>query len=258
MEKILAVIDTGVNLNHPIFEGKDIICYQVMDDGYIYIREKNNCDLLGHGTGVCGIIIKECPSIKMYVYRVFESEYITTEEKIFYALKHIEKTNICSVIHMSLGINYFSTKLEEECKHLKDMGKVIIAAFDNTGAISYPAAFPCTLGVDIDTRCSKRKGYHYYENNIVSIGVMGGIFRVANLEGTYSLNQGSSFAAAFFTGYIMNMCEKSENHKELIERIINNATNVVDTKRKILDIDEKMPFEIKGQYYFLIIKKCMH
>lgn len=250
MEKnTIAIIDTGIDKTHPIFNGKQIIeSYIVLEDGSIDVNVENG-DCLGHGTGVSGIIIKGCPDVNIIHYKVFDNEYITSDFKLLSALRHIRMNKEINIIHMSLGINTNSSQLYNECKLLNEAGKLLIAAFDNSGYVSYPAAYDCVIGVDIDSNCKKRDEYIFYENNIINIGVMGGMFRVADVNHEYAIRQGTSYAAAFFTGHVANIVAQEMKHAEYEQAIKDNAIKVVCCEKK-LDITEDIPFKINRAMVF--------
>lgn len=109
------------------------------------------------------------------------------------------------IVHMSLGVNYESSELNDLCKQIYDNGNVIVAAFDNTGTISYPACLEYVIGVEADERCVKRSDFICPYGEIVNVYAKGGFHRVSGIKDTYVIKQGNSMSAAYVTGFISLM-----------------------------------------------------
>lgn len=80
-----------------------------------------------------------------------------------------------------------------------------IAAFDNDGAVSYPAAFDCVIGVDASPNCKNVSEYEFVENSIINLRAKGGIQKLAWTTPEYVIVQGSSFACAYMSANILNL-----------------------------------------------------
>lgn len=79
-----------------------------------------------------------------------------------------------------------------------------MAAFDNMGAMSYPAAFDCVLGVTGCASCRKINDFVYFYDTIVNIGAKSGLQRVAWVKPSYLFITGNSFACAHVTHQIIS------------------------------------------------------
>lgn len=60
-------------------------------------------------------------------------------------------------------------RLKFLCNKIKNQGTIIVAAYDNTGAISYPAYFESVIGVDSSPKVNKRYEYEFVMNSCVNI-----------------------------------------------------------------------------------------
>lgn len=69
--------------------------------------------------------------------------------------KILHGENNYNVIHMSVGLEYYSRELENVCRELFRKGTIIVNAFSNDGGISYPAAFKTVIGVDANPSIGK-------------------------------------------------------------------------------------------------------
>jgi len=67
----VAILDTGIDLNHPVF--KDFIARDQIGGFYDFINESSiPVDDNGHGTHVSHLLLKTAPYSRIYVARVFE------------------------------------------------------------------------------------------------------------------------------------------------------------------------------------------
>ena len=166
---IVAVVDTGVQLDHPALAGH-ITAVQadfvdgdgiandepngVDDDGDGYIDEAT-----GHGTHVAGIIQLMAPNAQIMPVRALDSEgrgnTFLIAEAILFAVE-----NGATVINLSLGTVEESDLLEDVLEEAAESGVIVVAAAGNLGTTQamYPAADECALGVTaigpIDTKSS--------------------------------------------------------------------------------------------------------
>lgn len=193
MKKVL-VIDSGV-AKHPRL--KDVkICttgfrnQHTLDDIY---------DKVGHGTAVVSLISKgiRVDEIEVYVIRLFNDFFECTITNLIECLEYVVKNNIYDVINMSFGITagdeyYQIEKLRILCEKIEMKGTIIVSAFDNDGAISYPAFFNEVIGVDTSYKINKRTEFEYVHNSCVNILGYGKNQKVAWNNPLYTIIEGNS------------------------------------------------------------------
>lgn len=201
----IVIVDTGIEIEHSIFKNT----YNLHCFGVDYIRGKlrivDYCqDEIGHGTAVTGIIATKCPSAEICIIKIFGSVFDVSQERLFFALDYIEKNVRCRIINLSLGITCYSVELEGICERLKEKGCVIISAFDNEGAISYPAAFSSVIGVDASEKCKRPDCFIVKTDTLVDVLAYGYNHRVAWLNNSYIFTRGSSFSTAYITAKLYN------------------------------------------------------
>ncbi|MDC0450493.1 S8 family serine peptidase [Nitrosopumilus sp.] len=133
----IAVIDTGVDFNHPdLFgwgpDGKVI-------GGYNFIKENElPMDINGHGTKVAGIIAADGNTLgvahkaKILAYKVSEDGEGVSSELI---RKAIEKAieDKADIINISLGVNKTNSKIDSAVNHAWDNGIFVVTAAGNDG-----------------------------------------------------------------------------------------------------------------------------
>lgn len=273
MKKIsIVVIDSGVSKNSRYLKNiKMTLALKQGNDGENSIIEESPKDFIGHGTAVIDIICSENPDVNIISVRICENEIQIGENELAYVLQYIYENLEVDLINISAGITYLQSDkiLKNICKKLLFKGVLIIAAFDNDGAITYPAAFDEVIGVDVlETRENK---IWIKKNSIVDVYIKNKYYR------TYWLNKrtvvrGTSFATAYFTGVLSkkisdyskviskeivlkdfdkienkeneyyNLCGPEFEIKKAIVFPINKESDV------LLRFKENLPFDINGVY----------
>ena len=134
---IVAVIDTGVDFNHPdLFgwgpDGKVI-------GGYNFIREDElPLDTNGHGTQVTGIIAADgqaigvAPKAKILAYKVSEDGEGVSSELIIRAIEKAIEDG-ADIINISLGVNKTNAKIDRAVNIALEAGIFVVTAAGNDG-----------------------------------------------------------------------------------------------------------------------------
>ncbi|WP_251548641.1 S8 family peptidase [Neobacillus muris] len=199
----IAVVDTGVDLDHPDLAGRLIEGYNAVDDN------NNPDDDNGHGTHVAGIIASKTNNgegvagITWYnpimPVKVMNSDgsggSFDVAEGIRWAVDHG-----ANVINLSLGNYQSSTLLEDAISYALSKDVVVIAAAgnDNTNQSSYPAAYPGVLGVAAVDSNGKRAEFSNY-GDYIDIAAPGVDIASTYLQGEYAALSGTSMAAPHVT-----------------------------------------------------------
>lgn len=198
----IAVVDTNVFCGHPILAGVHIEVKNVLG------MENTNKEC-GHGTAVCSIIVKECPYVDLTVFPIFESSMDSIEvENLESVLIYIgENDTVYDIINLSNGVVELENpdKLYKICKRITDKGTIIVAAYDNSGIMTYPACFSNVIGVDTTQRINYAKEFEFVENSPINIRGYQRQQRVAWDKPNYIFTKGSSFVTPYITGIIANI-----------------------------------------------------
>jgi len=133
----IAVIDTGVDFNHPDLlgwgpEGKVVGGYNFIQDGELPMD--NN----GHGTQVAGVIAADgqikgiAPKAKILAYKVSEDGNTVSSELI---IKAIEKAieDKADIINISLGVNKTNTQIDSAVTKALENEIFVVTAAGNDG-----------------------------------------------------------------------------------------------------------------------------
>nr|WP_246351674.1 S8 family serine peptidase [Deinobacterium chartae] len=140
----VAVIDTGVDLTHPAFEGA-IDTAQAVDliDGDNVPQEVGSYRTdaaYGHGTGVAGVILQIAPRAKILPIRALNpdgsGDATVVTEAIVYAVDHG-----ADIINLSLGSAEALESVRGALSYAASHGVIVVAAAGNTnsGQVHYPA-----------------------------------------------------------------------------------------------------------------------
>ena len=152
---------------------------------------------------------------------------------------------------MSLGIAYDNNEIRCICKKIVDRGIIIVAAFDNAGSISYPAAYPFVLGVDASAKCVRNEDFIFVKNSPVNLMAKGGVQRLAWKNNSYVLAQGASFAAAHISAYIIEHYEEilksGDTARDYLEK---HAKEILECKVSTEREDNNSCREIKNAAVF--------
>ena len=134
---VVAVIDTGVDFNHPdLFgwgpEGKVI-------GGYNFIQEgQPPMDTNGHGTQVAGVIAAEgelngiAPKAKILAYKVSEDGEGVSSELIIKAINKAVEDG-ADIINISLGVNKTNDKIDRAVDYALEKEIFVVTAAGNDG-----------------------------------------------------------------------------------------------------------------------------
>jgi subtilisin family serine protease len=155
---VVAVIDTGVQQNHPRLANRlttaryDFVDNDTSPNDASNGKDDNANGLIdegtGHGTHVAGIILLVAPKAKIMPLRALDTEGTGNEfsvaQAIYFAINHG-----AHVINTSLGTLAKSELFEDSARAATQRGVVVVAAGGNLNSRDeqYPGAANCSIGV---------------------------------------------------------------------------------------------------------------
>ena len=156
----IAVIDTGVDLDHPEFLGRIVAGYDFVDDDSI--ADDGN----GHGTHVAGTIAgaNDGTGITGVAYdaaimplRVLGNDGYGWTSDIISAGRWAAD-NGAHVINLSLGVSGYSQAMADAISYASGRGSVVVMAAGNSGGMApeYPAAHAIDHGIAVGAVDSNR------------------------------------------------------------------------------------------------------
>lgn len=196
MKKIkLAILDSGVRIDHPAFINKTINGFSLRVDGNSVKRNEEFNDNIGHGTAIFYLIDKFTDNVEITNIKIYDLNLELMQRDLEILLDYIYQNYDYDVINISMGFISCGnvTNLQRICDAFYAKGTIIVSAFDNNGAVSFPAALNNVVGVDGQENI---KDYVYVENSIINIiGRLENV-RVAWLKPDYIIVKGNSFLCA--------------------------------------------------------------
>ena len=226
----IVIIDSGFS-PHPGIRSapRDLMTLTVSEEGNVDVFQGAS-DTLGHGTAVYSIISSELSEIAdIIVLKAFYDTMYTDENYLISALQFCIDNLSPDIVHMSNGITCCANLqlLKQVCAQAFQRNIYIVAAFDNFGAITYPASLKETIGVDVSNDI--RSGFIYSGRDDVNLILPNLSIRVPWLNGTYFTCNGTSFNACYAT---IMICKKmyagALSRKELMDYFKANATMVIE------------------------------
>lgn len=163
---IVAVIDTGLDINHPYFAGKiwnnekEIAGNGIDDDANGYIDDVNGWNFSGlnnnvfddnnHGTHVAGIINQVALDAKIMPIKSLNSSGFGGISFIAKGIVYAAN-NGANVINLSLGGSLPTNILLSAIKYATSKGSVVVMAAGNSGSATpiYPAAYANQYGIAV-------------------------------------------------------------------------------------------------------------
>jgi len=234
----IAILDSGVRKGHPAFESKAVegFSLKVTETGEIQ-KGYDFEDTIGHGTAVyylikCLIPIADIVNIKIY----FDQAEIHQSD-FEYILEFIYNNFQFDIINISMGIvNCCSTmKMQAICDKFYQRNTIIVSAFDNEGAVSFPAALDHVVGVDGSESLLDIKDYIIKQNSIVNIVGKSKYQKVAWTFPDYNIVKGNSFTCCYVTAIISNLLQN--NGSKRLQELLFSGKSIHHTT-------EKLPFKI--------------
>ena len=241
----VAVIDTGIDLDHPSFKGKlDLTNAMDYIDGDTVPQEVNSNTSgdfsagYGHGTSVASLILQVAPKATILPIRVLDAngggDTATVTTAINYAV-----SKGANIINLSLGSETASPALNAAVQYAVSKGIAVVCAAGNTGTTSmiYPAASAKGIrtstegsGVmsvgSVDTLFRKSKFSSYGTN--LDLTAPGEGLTAAFPGNRYSKVSGTSFAAPVVTG-VLALSSSTRVPNTTASQVVNMLRIVKDT-----------------------------
>lgn len=141
----VAVIDTGLDLTHPMFKNRLAPATEWRDfiDNDNNPQEVSGGKSYGHGTAVAGLILQVAPRTTILPIRVLGSDGRGDTARIISAIDYAISAG-AQVINLSLGTNGWTSALYTICGAAKQKGVRIVASSGNNGmkdGITSPAQY---------------------------------------------------------------------------------------------------------------------
>ena len=213
---VVYLLDSGVKLDHPEFEGADIECLYSLTDDFV--------DRKGHGTALASVIVgKTCgiTNTKLKVVKLFDTEVPTRLSDFLGAMDAVYNdfatNNLYGIMNCSWAIER-NEYVEAKMQKLFFAGVQIVVAAGNTGddiGNVTPAAMPESIVVGAYNSSLLPCDFSDYTGtsaiSVTSGSTNGGKLSgwapgediyVATLDGSYNFGAGTSMSAAIHSAIL--------------------------------------------------------
>jgi subtilisin family serine protease len=242
---IVAIIDTGVDPNHPVLypvllRGYDFTRNQpgasewldlsstgistttsqnaqpvkvqqssaaVLDQSSAAVLDGGPYSAFGHGTMTSGLVHLVAPKARILPLKAFSSNGTGNLSNIVAALYYAVQ-NKANVVNMSFDLSYPSPALSQAISHANKAGVVLVAAAGNedSSARVYPASVSgSVVGIASTTDWDTRSSFSNYGSADVWIAAPGENVISTYPGGTYGSESGTSFSSPLVAGTVALM-----------------------------------------------------
>jgi subtilisin family serine protease len=200
---VVAVIDTGIQTDHPDLDGKVVAGYDFVDD------DTSAYDGQGHGTHVAGTVAAEtnnstgvagtCPGCRLMPVRVLNNSGSGSLSDVAAGITWAAD-NGADVINLSLG-GPSSTAMQRAVDYAWGRGVFLACAAgnSNTSARSYPAGYTNCFAVASTTSSDRRSAFSNY-GTWVEVAAPGSSIYSTYPTSRYGTLSGTSMATPHVAG----------------------------------------------------------
>jgi len=224
---VVAVIDSGVDPNHPDLAG-------AIADSY---DAANGEPPHPHGTGMAGAIASRyrllgvAPGVKLIAIKAFDESATSAEATSYAILKGLDyaMSRNVRIINMSFAGPH-DPMMERSLKTAHDKGVILIAAAGNAGPKSpplYPGADSSVIAVTA-TDYTDKPFAMANRGKYIAVAAPGVDVMVPAPAGAYQLTTGTSVAAAHVSGVAALLLEKhpEADAQTILEVLTSSATRL--------------------------------
>ncbi len=202
----VAILDTGVDAEHPALEGAVAGCHEVTRAGRSFrCQPTDQGDPVGHGTACAGIIHSIAPQAELHSVRVMGRDAAGTLDQLLFGIAWAVDQDM-DVINLSLGT--VQKRSQDKLRELVDLayfkGQIVVAAANNQGVVSYPAHFASLIAVDNEAFPDPNT-FEYRLGQPIELVANGIYVKAPSPGGSYRLFTGTSFACPHVTGQVARL-----------------------------------------------------
>ncbi|QCV55125.1 peptidase S8 [Thermoactinomyces vulgaris] len=229
----VAIVDTGVDYNHPDLQGKVIKGKDFVDNDDDPMDENmhgTHCAgiaaaLTNNGVGIAGM----APKVKILAERVLDANGSGTLDSVAQGITHATDQG-ADVISLSLGSPQGASTLENAVNYAASKGAVVVAAAGNesTSAPSYPAYYEKAIAVAATDSNDKIASFSNY-GSWVDVAAPGVNILSTVPGGGYQTASGTSMATPLVAGQAALLASQGKSASEIRQAIEGTADQISGT-----------------------------
>jgi subtilisin family serine protease len=201
----VAVIDTGIDFNHPLFAGRIAGAYYDFIDNDSNPTDEPNGPASGHGTFVAGLVSLAAPLATIMPVRAFSPDGKGTSFNIAKAIRFAHD-NGATVINMSFGLMEQDGLISDALSYASDTSYMVAAGGnDNLDFLQFPGAIQSkTCAVASTTADDLKASFSNYNKN-ACVSAPGVSLYSAYPGGNWANWTGTSFSTALVSAEAAQM-----------------------------------------------------
>lgn len=229
----IAIVDTGVDYNHPDLAGKVVKGKDFVDNDLDPLDMNNHgthcagiaAALTNNGVGIAGI----APNVKILAVRVLDARGSGTLENVANGITYAADQG-AKVISLSLGSPQPAATLRDAVNYAVNKGVVVVAAAGNSGNTikNYPGAYPNAIGVAA-TDSNDNKAYFSTYGTWVDIAAPGLDILSSIRGGGYAKYSGTSMATPLVAGVAGLLASQGKTNEQIRADIEGTADKIAGT-----------------------------
>ncbi|WP_343036156.1 S8 family peptidase [Kroppenstedtia pulmonis] len=228
----IAIVDTGVQADHPDLQGKVVKGYDFVD------RDWDPNDGNGHGTHCAGIaaavtnngigMAGMAPNATIYAVRVLNNSGSGTWADVANGITHAADN--ADVVSLSLGGTASSTTLQQAVDYAWNKGAVVVAAAGNAGTSSphYPAYYSNAIAVAATDSNDQKASFSTY-GSWVDVAAPGVSIYSTYPTSRYTNLSGTSMATPYVAGLAGLLKSQNRSASNIRNAIQNSADPITGT-----------------------------
>jgi len=243
----VAVLDTGVQAEHPAFAGRVRAGYDLVDDDAVAQDGANGLDddgdglvdeAAGHGTHVAGIVRLAAPGTTVLPYRVLDDDGVGDVVLVAEAIRMAVAAG-ADVLNSSFGTTADSELLDEVVEDAQEAGVVVVGAAGNDGRDrrEYPGATEGAIAVGAVGVDDARAGFSN-RGLWVTVAAPGESIPSAYPSDRFAAWSGTSMAAPFVAGQaaVLRGLAPEVGTEEIVDAIRSTASPLRDGSAPLIDV----------------------
>ena len=205
----VAIIDSGVERDHPVVRGRLVrsVTVEIVDDEANVVPDEP-VDMYGHGTACAGIVVGLAPEVEIYSVRVLGSD-LRGKGAAFLAGLEWAVENGANVMNLSLSSK--SERLFPFFHEVVDQAYFrhvcLVSAVNNVPGLSFPSTFSSVFSVAAHA-IAEPETFFYNPAPPVEWGAWGVDVPVGWKDGGNIVATGNSFAAPHMCGLVARILSK--------------------------------------------------
>lgn len=222
----VAVVDTGVQPDHPAFSGNVLPGRNVLGNND-QTADDGSGPMSGHGTHVAGIVDQVAPGARILPIKALDDNGVGDAFYLAKALDYAGTRN-ADVVNLSLGTTFDSRAVGEAVAATIGRGDLIVAAAGNSGApspLEYPASIPQVLSVASTDQNDRRSDFSSH-NTAVDISAPGTEIVSAFPGNEYRTWSGTSMATPWVSGAVALLFDNNLTQGQVGQQLKRTADDV--------------------------------